>query len=129
MQVWFRYILAFRLRAELHRLKGLSQPFSLHCTHGSWPKPDVLNLFALVYCLCLVCPWCAALKKHSPSFHRSYRGGVRRNLQVVFQTDMAVAEPCSEPRMICALLWLTAASASPDLVALPHDVSHRVTVC
>lgn len=62
MQVWFRYILAFRLGAELHRLKGLSQLFSLHCTHGSWPKADVLNLFALVYCLCLVSPWCAAVK-------------------------------------------------------------------
>lgn len=93
-------ILAFRLGAELHRLKRLSQPFSPHCTHGSWPKTHVLNLFALVCCLCLASPWCAAVKKHSPS--RSYHGEVKRNLQVVFGTDLAAAEPCNDPRMTCA---------------------------
>lgn len=46
---------------------------------------------------------------------------------MVFQTDMAAAEPCNEPRMTRAELWLAAAAASPYLVALPDDVSHRVT--
>jgi len=77
-------ILAFRLGAELHRLKGLTWPVSLHFSHESSPKMEVLGgCWRGFVVFALVSPWCAAVKcSPSSSYHRE----VKRNLQVMFQT-------------------------------------------